>query len=139
MSDSWASVLRTRLTDFGREFDVPGQPVSIKIRSTLQTCFCPGCCPEAFARINAYAKSHRLVRGRLQHHESGPEILAWAAVTTLGLSLAKSVVELITAIVKDSAPYCTSSFQVAPTSGNRRRLASSRPRHLTGASAPTGS
>lgn len=35
-----------------------------------------------------------------EEHESGPEILLYLAVTTAGLSLAKSIVDLITAIIK---------------------------------------
>jgi len=42
-------------------------------------------------------------------------------------------------VLKDSVSCCTSLLQVALISGNRRRLVRSRPRHLTGASAPTGS
>jgi hypothetical protein len=37
---------------------------------------------------------------RIEEHESGPEILVYLAVTTAGLSLAKSIVELVTAIIK---------------------------------------
>lgn len=100
MSDYWARALCGRLAEYARRFDAPGRPVSIKIRSSAQTCFCPNCCPGAFRQIGRYVESHRLVHGRLEHHESGPEILAWAAVAVCGLTLTKSVVELVTAIAK---------------------------------------
>lgn len=33
-------------------------------------------------------------------HESGPEVLAWIALATAGATLSKSVIELVTAIIK---------------------------------------
>lgn len=37
---------------------------------------------------------------RFEEHESGPEIIVFLAVATAGLTLAKSVVDLVTALVK---------------------------------------
>ena len=36
----------------------------------------------------------------LEEHESGPELLVYLAVTTAGITLAKSVIDLVTAITK---------------------------------------
>jgi hypothetical protein len=35
-----------------------------------------------------------------QEHESGPELLAYLAVTTAGITLAKSIIDLVIAIIK---------------------------------------
>jgi hypothetical protein len=35
-----------------------------------------------------------------QEHESGPEILVYVALGTVGITLAKSIIDLITAIIK---------------------------------------
>jgi len=35
-----------------------------------------------------------------EEHESGPELLVWLALGTAGVTLAKSVIDLVTAIVK---------------------------------------
>ena len=76
-------------------------PVSIKIR-VEGGCFHREHSPEAYRLIDDYAKSADLsdVHYQIEEHESGPEILVYLAVTTAGLSLAKSVVELLTSIIK---------------------------------------
>jgi hypothetical protein len=35
-----------------------------------------------------------------EEHESGPELLVWIAIGTAGITLAKSVIDLVTAIIK---------------------------------------
>ena len=41
-----------------------------------------------------------------EKHESGPEILVYLAVTAAGVSLAKSVIDLITTIIKARSETC---------------------------------
>ena len=81
-----------------RECEVP---VSIKVRVT-SGCFHRGHSPHAYDLIdrNLAAISPDQVNFVFEEHESGPEILVYLAVTTAGITLAKSIIDLITAIVK---------------------------------------
>jgi hypothetical protein len=76
-------------------------PISIKVRVD-SGCYSRGCCPFAFGIIDN--RVHILQRKRerfiFEEHETGPELLVYLAVTAAGLGLAKSVVELVTAIIK---------------------------------------
>jgi hypothetical protein len=76
-------------------------PISIKVRVS-SGCFHREHSPEAYHIIDSYLRSNPLDSRREQfiEHESGPELLVYLAVTTAGLTLAKSVVELVTAIIK---------------------------------------
>lgn len=76
-------------------------PVSIKVRVT-GGCFHREHSPEAYRFIDEYLTRANLsdIRYEIVEHESGPEILVYVALTTAGLTLAKSVIELITAIIK---------------------------------------
>jgi len=76
-------------------------PVSIKLR-VESGCFHREHSPEAYRLIDQYLTGMGKldVSFKFEEHESGPEILAYLAVTTAGLVLAKSLVELLTAIVK---------------------------------------
>lgn len=76
-------------------------PVSIKIRVT-SGCFHREHSPEAYRLIDDYLSKADLsdIHYRVEEHESGPEILVYLAVVTASLSLAKSLVELITEIIK---------------------------------------
>jgi hypothetical protein len=89
------------MEDFGRTKTDGLLPVSIKVRVT-SGCFHREHSPQAYRLIDGYLASADLsdFHGRFEEHESGPEILVYLAVTTAGLTFAKSVVELITAIIK---------------------------------------
>ncbi len=102
MDAEWERTFRERMRRFHaqrppRAGDVA---VSIKIRVT-------GGCFHREHSLNAYA----LIDKRLdripnsanlafEEHESGPELLVYLAVATAGITLAKSIIDLITAIVK---------------------------------------
>ncbi|MGB8323246.1 MAG: hypothetical protein WCE52_09825 [Candidatus Acidiferrum sp.] len=77
----------------------PGEAaVSIKVRVT-SGCFHREHSPRAYQLIDTgLTPTDDLFA--FEEHESGPEILVYLAVATAGLSLAKSVVDLITAIIK---------------------------------------
>ncbi|GAB5534431.1 MAG: hypothetical protein Rubg2KO_06800 [Rubricoccaceae bacterium] len=79
-------------------------PVSVKVRIT-SGCFHREHSPEAYRRIDSYLERSAPsdVTWSFEEHESGPEIHLWLAATTAGFSFAKSVVDLITAIVKARA------------------------------------
>jgi len=76
-------------------------PVSIKVRVT-SGCFHREHSPRAYEMIDNHLSTADVqdARFKFEEHESGPEILVYLAVTTAGLTFAKSVVELITAIIK---------------------------------------
>jgi hypothetical protein len=76
-------------------------PVSIKVR-VMSGCFHREHSPQAYRLIDDYLAAADLshVRHRFEEHESGPELLVYLAVTAAGLGVVKSVVELITTIIK---------------------------------------
>jgi hypothetical protein len=83
------------------EYHEEGIPASIKVRVT-GGCFHRAHSPEAFKLIDQAVQEIRVPETptELVEHETGPEILVYLAVTTAGFGLAKSVVDLITAILK---------------------------------------
>ncbi len=103
MDREWQETFRNRMRGFeARRAPQPGEAaVSIKVR-VASGCFHREHSPRAYELID---RSLTKVPGSdgsfaFEEHESGPEILLYLAVTTAGLSLAKSIVDLITAIIK---------------------------------------
>lgn len=100
MDASWEKTFRTRMRNFKarQSSGAAGLPVSIKLR-VRSGCFHREHSPRAYELIDS-----RL--GRLStdvefiEHESGPELLVFLAIATAGFTLAKSVLDLITAIIK---------------------------------------
>jgi hypothetical protein len=76
-------------------------PVSIKVRVN-SGCFHREHSPKAYEIIDRHMASipDAEYPFSFEEHESGPEVLVFLAMTTAGLVLAKSVIELITAIIK---------------------------------------
>jgi hypothetical protein len=76
-------------------------PVSLKVRVT-SGCFHREHSPQAYALIDQrLASTQRDAREfDFVEHESGPELLVFLAVATGGLSLAKSVIDLIVVILE---------------------------------------
>jgi hypothetical protein len=75
-----------------------GLPVSIKVR-VRSGCFHREHSPHAYKLIDSWLA--RLSRDvEFVEHESGPELLVFLAVATAGITLTKSVLDLITAIIK---------------------------------------
>src|ERR1035438_6191425 len=101
MNTTWQNEFRTRMEQFGASKVEGFIPVSLKVR-VESGCFHREHSPEAYRLIDQYLSGlgKPEVPFKFEEHESGPEILVYLAVTTAGLSLAKSVVELLTAIVK---------------------------------------
>jgi hypothetical protein len=99
----WQETFRNRMRGFeaGRA-PKPGEAaVSIKVR-VASGCFHREHSPRAYELIDRGLAKLSGADGSFafEEHESGPEILLYLAVTTAGLSLAKSIVDLITAIIK---------------------------------------
>ena len=101
MDAAWLAEFRRRMDHFGGEKPPGGVPLSIKIR-TRSGCFHREHSPEAFRFIDNHLRQSTSadVPYQIEEHESGPEILVYLAVSTAGLVLAKSIVELVTAIIK---------------------------------------
>jgi hypothetical protein len=101
MDTVWQSEFRKRMQEFGPAEADGLVPVSIKVR-VKSGCFHREHSPHAYRLIDDYFAAADLsgVRHRFEEHESGPELLVYLAVTAAGLGVVKSVVELVTAIIK---------------------------------------
>lgn len=100
MDAEWEKTFRGRMRSF-KARRPPGTtdlPVSIKLR-VRSGCFHREHSPRAYKLIDS-----RLARLspdlEFVEHESGPELLVFLAVATAGVTLTKSVLDLITAIIK---------------------------------------
>ena len=76
-------------------------PISIKVRIDTG-CYSRGCCPYAFRQIDHKVNqlSRTNTRFVFEEHETGPELLVYLAVTTAGITLAKSLIDLVITIIK---------------------------------------
>jgi hypothetical protein len=102
MDDEWREAFRNRMRHFeARHAAMPGEvAVSIKVR-IRSGCFHRECSPRAYELIDRRLNKFKFdAQFGFEEHESGPEILVYLAITTAGLSLAKSVVDLIATIIK---------------------------------------
>ncbi len=103
MDREWQETFRNRMRGFeARRAPGPGEAaVSIKVR-VASGCFHREHSPRAYELIDRSLTKLPGSDGSFafEEHESGPEILVYLAVTTAGLSLAKSIIDLITAITK---------------------------------------
>jgi hypothetical protein len=102
MDPAWESQFRTRMQAFelSRATSGDGIPVSVKVRVT-SGCFHREHSPQAYALIDERLDSMpRDAEFAFEEHESGPELLVLLALATGGLGLAKSIVDLITAIIE---------------------------------------
>jgi hypothetical protein len=95
---SWEETLQSRL-DGIRGARASGVAVSIKVRAT-GGCFHREHSPGAYRLIDRAVQDFPSKDGRFEEHESGPEILVLFGVTTAALVLIKSVVDLVTTIIK---------------------------------------
>lgn len=100
MDTEWQQIFRERMRGFrGRTSPRAGEvELSIKFR-VMSGCFHREHSPRAYALIDSHLGSLS-PDVEFVEHESGPELLAYLAITTAGLTLAKSVIDLATAIIK---------------------------------------
>jgi hypothetical protein len=100
MDKAWQEDFRNRMHGFVVRKGAlrPGSGVSIKVRIE-SGCFHRDHSPEAYRIID---RKLTKLPGNVDwvEHESGPELLVYLAVTTAGLTLAKSVIDLLTTIIK---------------------------------------
>src|SRR6202161_318007 len=97
--DNWPATFHARMRGFeARRPPAPGGlPVSIKIR-VLSGCFHREHSPRADKLIDqALASLLPDAALSFEEHESGPELLIYAAAATAAMSLAANVLNLITA------------------------------------------
>ena len=75
--------------------------VSLKVR-VVSGCFHREHSPHAYALIDEHLASVKSQQPEFLfvEHESGPKLLAYLAIATAGATLAKSVIDLIVAIIK---------------------------------------
>lgn len=103
MTSSWEHIFRRRMLQFNRERPPRQDEVAISIKvSVVFGCFHREHSPHAFEILDRYFLSVRPEDRvfALREHESGPEILVYLALTTAGVALAKSIVDLVTTIIK---------------------------------------
>ena len=99
MNSGWEQTFRERMRQFRTtHYSADGVALSIKIRAS-SGCFHREHSPRAFGYLTSRIQQ---LPADIQYieHESGPELLVYAALLTAGLGLAKSVVELVTTIIK---------------------------------------
>lgn len=99
MDTNWQREFRHRMKLFSQDSE-DGDSVSIKVR-VQGGCFHRDHSPEAYKLIDEYIASSEVGDGvSIQEHESGPELLVWLALGAAGMGLAKSIIDLITVIIK---------------------------------------
>ncbi len=85
--------------EFRHKHPEDGIPISIKVRVT-SGCYHRSCSPVAYDIIDKYLDQvSPQEEFAFEEHESGPEILVFVAAATAGISLAKSVIDLIVTIL----------------------------------------
>lgn len=103
MSSSWENEFRHRIEAFKTPFSAKGKgkAISIKIRVT-SGCFHREHSPYAYRLIDTQLRSYPSHDKEFSfiEHESGPELLVYVALGTAGITIAKSIIDLIIAIIK---------------------------------------
>jgi hypothetical protein len=105
MDPEWQKTFRERMHRFeARASARPGDvALSIKVR-VVSGCFHREHSPHGYGVIDSHlAKLPPDSELVFEEHESGPELLVYLAVATAAITLAKSVIDLITAIIKARA------------------------------------
>lgn len=99
MDEVWVKQFRRRMNRFSKSRPGHGNAISIKVRP-IGGCFHRQHSPHAYHLIDVYLQKCPSLDVHFEEHESGPELLVWLALGTAGLTLAKSVIDLVTAIIK---------------------------------------
>jgi hypothetical protein len=102
MDPKWQKTFQERMHHFEHQrASRPGEvAVSLKIR-VVSGCFHREHSPHAYELIDSQlAKIRPNSELTIEEHESGPELLVYLAVAAAGVTLAKSIIDLVTAIIK---------------------------------------
>jgi len=99
----WKSSFRKRMERFESKTSPPSNSFSFSIKiKVTDGCFHREHSPKAYEIIDNHLSSIENPDCHIsfEEHESGPEILVFLAVTTAGITLAKSIIDLINTILK---------------------------------------
>ena len=99
MDSTWEQDFRHRLERLATSTRSAGQAVSIKVRVD-SGCFHREHSPRAYKIIDEYLRANPSDDWRFEEHESGPEILVWVAAATSVVTLAASVLNLVSTIIR---------------------------------------
>ena len=102
MNNEWQRTFRNLMHDFevGRRVPPGAIPLSIKVRVS-SGCYHREHSPHAYSLIDRHlTELITYDEFTFEEHESGPELLVFVAAMTAGISLAKSIIDLIVAIIK---------------------------------------
>jgi len=104
MDPDWAIDFRTRMLSFELRHPLRKGEVSASLKVRITSgCFHREHSPCAYELIDRHLASVPLSQRSkfdLIEHESGPELLVHLALVTAGVTLAKSVIDLVIAIIK---------------------------------------
>jgi hypothetical protein len=107
MDPVWKSEFRARMQSFESQRPPHGREVSVSLKvRIISGCFHREHSPHAYTLIDqqlASIPSSQRPEFAFVEHESGPELLVYLALTTAGVTLAKSVIDLIISIIKARA------------------------------------
>jgi hypothetical protein len=107
MDPAWVSEFRARMRSFELQRPTPDGAVSVSLKVRVTSgCFHREHSPHAYELIDrhlAIVPASQRADFAIVEHESGPELLAYLALATAGVTLAKSVIDLIVAIIKARA------------------------------------
>jgi len=107
MNPDWAIDFRARMLAFESQRPPRKGEVSASLKLRVTSgCFHREHSPHAYERIDRHLASvPRSQRSEFAiiEHESGPELLVYLALVTAGVTLAKSVIDLVIAIIKARA------------------------------------
>ena len=99
MDSTWKRDFRNRMEAFAASTQSAGEVVSIKVRVD-SGCFHREHSPRAYGIIDEHLRANQSDDWRFEEHESGPELLVWVAAATSTVTLAASVLNLVSTIIK---------------------------------------
>lgn len=106
MDPAWGAEFRARM----QSFELKRRPRKGEVSASLKVRVVSGCfhrehSPQAYMIFDKHVATASLRTSdfALVEHESGPELLLYLAIATTGVTLAKSVIDLIVAIIKARA------------------------------------
>lgn len=99
MDSTWKRQFQHRMDGFAASTKGAGAVISIKVRVD-SGCFHREHSPRAYGIIDEYLRANRSDDWRFEEHESGPELLIWVAAATSVVTLAASVLNVVSTIIK---------------------------------------
>jgi hypothetical protein len=103
MRPDWIDAFHERMEEFEAKGPRNGGHVAVSIKVRVRSgCFHREHSPRAYRLIDEHLHAVAAKeRGfSFVEHESGPELLVYLALATAGITLAKSVIDLVTAIIE---------------------------------------